>query len=63
MTSLLQEPWSQEEWDDYIERVVAQGVPDEADDLARIPLVHPLFDPQHPVSSAVFSDPLHPLNT
>lgn len=64
----LQEPWTQEEWDAYVQRVLAQGDPGEGDDLPACQLAlppaqwnHP-FDPEHPVPTAVRADPLHPLN-
>jgi len=73
MDNLQQEPWTQEEWDAYIQYVIAQGEPEEGDDLPvhqvieRTTLACPrwnegTFNPNHPVPAEIRADPQHPLN-
>ena len=61
----LQEPWTEEEWDAYVQRVLTQGDPGEGDDPLVLPPVRwdaHAFDPNHPVPASVRADPEHPLN-
>lgn len=74
MENLQQEPWTEEEWDAWIKRVLAEGDTDveflSADSIPFIrrmemshpPIPYPAFDPDHPVPVAVRADPQHPLN-